>query len=94
MSQTLNLKDIDPERITDELVKAEGSVFKAARALNVRTGELRAFCLKDHRLIEAALEASELALDKAEASIFRALRKGQLSNRLQAAAFIVRRRRR
>ena len=50
---------------------------------------MRRFCLKDRRLIEAALEASELALDKAEAQVFRALRTGQLSNRLQAAAFIV-----
>ena len=85
----MNIKDIDPERITDELVKAEGSTIKAAKALNVRTGELRRFCLKDRHLIEAALEASELALDKAEAQVFRALRTGPLSNRLQAAAFIV-----
>jgi hypothetical protein len=89
-AQTIDLKDIDPERITSELVKAEGSVWKAAKALNVRTGELRRFCLKDSALIEAALEAAELALDKAEAQVFRALRKGQLSNRLQAAAFVVR----
>jgi hypothetical protein len=91
---TVNIKDIDPERITAELVKAEGSVWKAAKALDVRTGELRRFCLKDRALIEAALEAAELALDKAEAQVFRALRKGQLSNRLQAAAFIVKSRRR
>jgi hypothetical protein len=87
---TLNVKDIDPERITAEIVKAEGSIIKAAKALNVRTGELRRFCLKDRALIEAALEAAELALDKAEAQVWRALRKGQLSNRLQAAAFVVR----
>jgi hypothetical protein len=89
-AETVSLRDIDPERITEELAKAEGSVRKAAKALNVRTGDLRRFCLKDHRLIDVALEASELALDKAEASVFRALRTGQLSNRLQAAAFIVR----
>jgi hypothetical protein len=89
-AETVNVKDIDPERIIEALAKAEGSVWKAAKALNVRTGELRRFCLKDHRLIDAALEASELALDKAEAQVFRALRTGQLSNRLQAAAFIVR----
>ena len=89
-AETIDIKDIDPERITAELVKAEGSVWKAAKALNVRTGELRRFCLKDRALIEAALEASELALDKAEAQVFRALRTGQLSNRLQAAAFVVR----
>jgi hypothetical protein len=89
-AETVSLRDLDPERITAELAKAEGSTIKAAKALNVRTGDLRRFCLKDHRLIDAALEASELALDKAEAQVFRALRTGQLSNRLQAAAFIVR----
>ena len=89
-AETVNVKDIDPERIIEALAKAEGSVWKAAKALNVRTGELRRFCLKAPRLMEAALEASELALDKAEAQVFRALRTGQLSNRLQAAAFIVR----
>ena len=83
-------EDIDPERIIEALAKAEGSVWKAAKALNVRTGDLRRLCLKDPRLMEAAFEASELALDKAEAQVFRALRTGQLSNRLQAAAFIVR----
>ena len=88
-AQTVNIKDLDPERIIAELAKAEGSVWKAAKALNVRTGELRRLCLKDHRMIEAAHEAAELALDKAETQVFRALRTGQLSNRLQAAAFIV-----
>ena len=82
-------QDLDPELIAEALTKAEGSVWKAAKALNVRTGELRRFCLKDQRLMDAALEASELALDKAEASVFRALRTGPLSNRLQAAAFVV-----
>ena len=82
-------QDLDPELIAETLTKAEGSVWKAAKALNVRTGELRRFCLKDQRLMDAALEANELALDKAEASVFRALRTGPLSNRLQAAAFIV-----
>ena len=89
-AETINPKDIDPDRIIEALAKAEGSTIKAAKALNVRTGELRRLCLKDHRLMEAAFEAAELALDKAEAQVFRALRKGQLSNRLQAAAFVVR----
>ena len=46
-AQTINPKDIDPERIVEALAKAEGSVWKAAKALNVRTGDLRRFCLKD-----------------------------------------------
>ena len=83
-------QDLDPELIAEALTKAEGSVWKAAKALGVRTGELRRFCLKERRLIDAALEAEETALDKAEAQVFRALRTGPLSNRLQAAAFVVR----
>ena len=86
-----NLKDIDRALIVEALVKAEGSTINAAKALNVRTGDLRRLCRTEPLVIEAALEATELALDKAEARILRSLRKGQLSNRLQAAAYIVRR---
>jgi hypothetical protein len=87
-------KDLDPEQIVEALTKAEGSTIRAAKALNVGAHDLRRFCLREPRLMEAAFEASELALDKAEAQVFRALRTGQLSNRLQAAAFIVKSRRR
>ena len=90
-AETENLKDIDRALIVEALIKAEGSTIKAAKALKVRTGDLRRLCRIEPIIIEAALEATELALDKAEARIFRSLRKGQLSNRLQAAAFIVRR---
>ena len=88
---TENLKDIDRALIVEALIKAEGSTIKAAKALNVRTGDLRRLCRTEPIIIEAALEATELALDKAEARIFRSLRKGQLSNRLQAASFILKR---
>ena len=91
---TLNPKDLDPERILEALVKAEGSIQKAAKALGIKTADLRRFCMREKHLTEAALEAAETALDKAEAQIFRALRKGPLSTRMQAAAFIVRSRRR
>ena len=91
MAETQNLKGIGQDRIIEALVKAEGSTIKAAKTLNVRTGDLRRLCRTEPIIIEAALEATELALDKAEARIFRSLRKGQLSNRLQAASFIVRR---
>jgi hypothetical protein len=87
---TVNVKDLDPEKIVEALAKTEGSTIRAAKALGVRAHELRLFCLREPRLMEAAFEASELALDKAEAQVFRALRTGQLSNRLQAAAFVVR----
>jgi acetyl-CoA carboxylase alpha subunit len=93
-AETVNLADVDPERIAAELVKAEGNVHRAAKALGVRPNDLRRLTVAEPRLIEAALEAAELALDHAEAQLLKALRKGQLSNRLQAAAYIVRTRRR
>ena len=91
---TLNPQDIDPELILKALTKAEGSILKAARALNVRTIELRRFCMREKALTEAALEANETALDKAEAEVFRSLRTGPLSSRMHAAAFILKSRRR
>ena len=94
MVPTLSPQDLDPEIILKALTKAEGSILKAARALNVRTIDLRRFCMREKALTEAALEANEIALDKAEAQVFRALRTGPLSSRMQAAAFIVRSRRR
>ena len=94
MEETKALNDLGQDRIVDALVKTEGSIVKAAKALNVKTADLRLFCLKEHTFIDAALEAAELALDKAEAQIFRSLRKGPLSARLQAAAFIVKQSRR
>ena len=91
---TENLKEIDRALIVEALIKAEGSTIKAAKALKVRTADLRRLCRTEPIIIEAALEATELALDKAEARIFRSLRKGQLSNRLQAASFILKKGRR
>ena len=93
--QTLSPQDLDPgELILKALTKAEGSILKAAKALNVRTAELRRFCMREKALTETALEAAETALDKAEAQVFRSLRKGPLSTRMQAAAFILKSRRR
>jgi hypothetical protein len=94
MNPTLNPQDLDPEQILKALTKAEGSILKAARALNVRTIDLRRFCMREKALTEAALETNEIALDKAEAEVFRSLRTGPLSSRMQAAAFVVRSRRR
>ena len=88
---TVDLADVDRALIVQALVKAEGSIINAAKALNVRTGDLRRLSKTEPIVIEAALETAELALDKAEARIFRSLRRGRLSNRLQAASYIVRR---
>ena len=94
MAEALNPQDLDPELILKALTKAEGSIQKSARALNVRTIDLRRFCMREKALTEAALEANETKLDKAEAEVFRRLRTGPLANRMQAAAFILKSRRR
>ena len=88
-AQTLDA--IAPEAIAAALIEARGSIVKAAKALGVNAVELRRLCLAEPSLIEAALEAHELALDRAEAELLSAMREGELSTRLQAAAYIVRR---
>ena len=50
--------------------------------------------MREKALTEAALEANETKLDKAEAEVFRSLRTGPLSTRMHAAAFILKSRRR
>jgi hypothetical protein len=87
-----NLNGIAPERIAQALVEAGGHVGRAARLLGVKTAALRRLATIEPDMMETALEAAELALDEAEAALLHDLRHGPLANRLQAAAFIAKRR--
>lgn len=87
------LDGIEPERIAWALADAGGNIRLAARALGVRAAALRRLAMIEPDIMDAALEAAELALDEAEGKLLEAMRKGPLHNRLQAAAFIARRRR-
>ena len=86
-----SLTGIDRVTIAAAFIRAEGHIGAAARALGVPVGDLRALAKAEPSLIDAALEAAELAMDQAEAELLKAMRTGQLSNRLQAAAYIVKR---
>jgi predicted nucleic acid-binding protein len=83
----------DPGRIAAALIKADGNVAKAARALGVKAAELRRLVTIEPALVDVALEAAELSLDRAEAELLNAMRVGALGGRLQAAAFVAKRRR-
>ena len=84
---------VETSKLAEALIKAEGSVPKAARALGMKPSELRTLIKAEPQLLDAALEASELALDEAEAELLHAMRTGPLADRLQAAAFLRRPRR-
>jgi hypothetical protein len=88
-----SLAGIDPERIASALVEAGGHIGKAARALGVKAAALRRLVTLEPDIMDAALEAVELALDESEATLLDGMRTGPLANRLQAAAFIARGRR-
>lgn len=82
----------DLTAIAAALIASDGHTGKAAKALGMAPAELRRLVKTEPELVDAALEAAELAMDAAEAAFLKALRTGQLSTRLQAAAFIARRR--
>ena len=79
----------DPEAVATALIAAGGHIGKAARALGVKAAALRRLAIAEPQIMDAALEAAELALDEAEAALLAGMRKGPLANRLQAAAFVV-----
>lgn len=85
------LDGIEPERIAQALIGADGHIGKAARQLGVKAAALRRLATAEPQIMDLALEAVELALDESEAALLKDMREGPLANRLQAAAFIARR---
>jgi hypothetical protein len=82
--------DIDPEAARAALIEACGSVWAAARKMNIPTPELRRLVTSHPKLIEAALELEEQALDEAEAIVRKALRSPVAAERLMAAGHLLR----
>lgn len=76
---------IDPMAAARALRDANGSVGKAARALEVPSAELRKFVWANPKLREAALEAVERDLDKAESIILEGMDSKDKLKRLEAA---------
>jgi hypothetical protein len=87
-----SLNGIEPETIARALIKADCHIGRAARALDVKAAALRRLITLEPAIMDAALEAVELGLDEAEASLLNDMRHGPLANRLQAAAFIAKHR--
>lgn len=84
---------LDLEAVAVALLKTGGNLYPASTMLGCRPTELRIYCKAHPELMAAALEARELELDRAEARLLKALRTGPLGQRIQAAAYIVRRQR-
>lgn len=88
-----DIANIPLKRIRRALRLSTGNLSQAARKLKVNRVDLRAYIDANPELVEAALEAEERAIDKAEASLRAALRDPDPLKRLAAAAHIVRTRR-
>ena len=83
--------DLELKRVYRELVRAGGSVVAAAHRLNVPPQDLRRMTSAHPVLVEAALEAEEQNLDKAEGVVREALDSDDKMRRFKAAAFMLRR---
>lgn len=78
------------DRIYDALVKHQGNVSAAAKALKMPARELRLITYRTRGLMDPALEACEQALDRAEAVITDGLKSPDRTRRLLAASQILR----
>jgi hypothetical protein len=79
---------LDLKAIAEILVKHGANVRSAAAELGVPTSDLRQLTLVNQALINAAYEAEELRLDRAEAVVDEAL-KSDDSRRKDAAAYFI-----
>jgi hypothetical protein len=85
--------DLDLAAVERELVRTGGNVNAAARALGLYTRDLRLLIYARPELLDKALEAEALALDKAQAEIIKTIRGDggePLAVRLRAAVFLLR----
>ena len=79
---------LDLATVAEVLVKHGANVRNAAAELGVPTSDLRQLTLVNQALINAAYEAEELRLDRAEAAVEEAL-KSDDSRRKDAAAYFI-----
>jgi hypothetical protein len=79
---------LDLTTVAEVLVKHGANVRNAAAELGVPTSDLRQLTLVNQALINAAYEAEELRLDRAEAAVDEALRSDD-SRRKDAAAYFM-----
>jgi hypothetical protein len=86
----LSCRGLDLDQAAKELIRTQGNVSAAAKALGVPVHDLRLLTRAEPRLIEAAFEAEEQALDEAEAQIRAALNSDDKARALAAAAALLR----
>jgi Bacterial regulatory protein, Fis family len=82
--------DLDLEAVGLELIRTSGNVSAAARALGVPRRDLRLLTDAVPELMDAALEATERALDEAEAMVLEAVRAPDKRRAIKAASFYLR----
>ena len=80
---------IDAKAAQKALSKSHGNISKAARALDVPSSELRKFAAANPAVWDAALEAAERGLDKAEQVILDGMDSSDPMKRLEAAKLIL-----
>jgi hypothetical protein len=81
---------LDLNKAYRALIKHHGNVSRAAKLLKVPAPDLRSLIRIIPRLIDAALEAEEQALDEAEAVMRATLKHPDMHWRLEAAGHILR----
>jgi hypothetical protein len=85
-----SLSGLDLMKAGRAIIKTGGNITKAAISLGVPPEDLRLATRANPRLIDAALEAEEQALDEAEAVIRKGLKSRELGRALEAAAHLLR----
>jgi hypothetical protein len=85
-----SIAHLDLATVADALVKHGANVRAAAMELSVPAGDLRQLTLVNQALINAAYEAEELRLDRAEAAVDEALQSDDSRRKDAAAYFILR----
>jgi hypothetical protein len=76
--------------VEHELIRTNGNVSAAAKALNVPTADLRAMTRSVPALMDAAFEVIERGLDQVEQILREGLRSEDIRQRLRAASFLLR----
>ena len=75
--------------VEQHLIRAEGNVSAAAKALSVPTADLRAMTRSVPGLMDAAFEAIERSFDQVEQILWQGLRSEDIRRRLRAASFLL-----
>lgn len=81
---------LDRGEVSATIAAVFGNLSVAAKRLGVTLADLRRLVAAEPEVMDAALDEQEARLDRAEAAIRRAMRKGRLEDRLHAAAFVFR----